>query len=440
MLKASTMTAWIRSGLAGAMMATAFFWVAPLPALAQKAPLPTDIQDIPALNADLSQLTVSGLSSGAFMAHQLHVAFSDRIQGAGIISGGPFDCSGGSSCQAVRACMNNAADPALGAPMPGTEALYAKATELADAGRIASLENLKRSRVYLAHGSNDAVVADAQADGVAAFYARAGLDPDQIHVACRPGEPCHDAGHAMVAPTGPGDCSANAAPYLSHCETASGQEQSEPDELLKFFYADKLGGWKPPSTTLTGDLIKFSQDDATTVSAETYLLASAGYIYIPKACRTKRCPLHVAFHGCVQSEDVLQVNDDAANRMLAAGQPPQDNSFVRDAGYNPSADANGIIVLYPQAQPSGYRIDPQPIPAALGASLTALFKATLCSNPDGSTYADLVGFGSNPDGCWDWFGYSRQAGAGDDDLWLTRDAPQMKAVMEMVDKLGQSPP
>ncbi len=434
---------WFRAKAGGTAVAGVLI-VAALPALAQNAPLPTQVQSIPALNADLSQVTVSGLSSGAFMAHQLHVAFSDRIIGAGIIAGGPYGCSGGSSCQAVRACMNNETTPALGLPMPSTDDLFGKAQGLADDGRIASLDNLKQSRVYIAHGINDTVVASAQAEGVAAFYAKAGLPADQINVACGPDKACHNSGHATVSPTGPRTCADNASPYLNHCETAGGQEQSEPDELLKFFYADKLGGWKPPSTTLTGDLIKFSQDKATTVSTATYLLAKSGYLYIPKICRTQKCPVHVAFHGCVQSEAVLQTNDAAANANLAPGQTPQDNSFVRDAGYNPSADANGIIVLYPQAEPSSYRIDPQPIPP-VGMSmdtknaLTNLFKATWCATGAGSSFTDAVGFRNNPEGCWDWFGYTRQIGIGDDDVWLTRDAPQMKAVMQMVDKLGRTP-
>ena len=425
----------------GGVIATVLMMTA-LPALAQKAPLPTSVQPIPALNADLTQVTVSGLSSGAFMAHQLHVAFSDRIVGAGVIAGGPFGCSGGSSCQAVRACMNNAADPTLGSPMPSTEELYTKAQSLADQGRIAPLENLKQSRVYIAHGINDTVVASAQAEGVAAFYAKAGLDPERIDIACTPDKPCYKSGHATVAPTGPRNCADNAPPYLNHCEAANGEDQNEPDELLKFFYADKLGGWKPPSTTLTGDLIRFSQDKATTVNTATYLLAKSGYLYVPKVCWTQKCPVHVAFHGCVQSEEVLQANDKAANKNLAPGESPQDNSFVRDAGYNPSADANGIIVLYPQAQPSGYRIDPHPIPlpgtAASNDLLTDMFKATWCASGPGQTFIDGVSFRNNPEGCWDWFGYTRQMGIGDDDVWLTQDAPQMRAVMQMVEKLGRA--
>src|SRR5215203_6577694 len=41
---------------------------------------------------DPSEVTISGLSSGGFFAHQFHIAFSKLVSGAGIIAGGPFGC------------------------------------------------------------------------------------------------------------------------------------------------------------------------------------------------------------------------------------------------------------------------------------------------------------------------------------------------------------
>jgi hypothetical protein len=48
-----------------------------------------------ALPADLTlepTVTVSGLSSGGFFAHQFHVAHSGLVAGAGIVAGGPYGC------------------------------------------------------------------------------------------------------------------------------------------------------------------------------------------------------------------------------------------------------------------------------------------------------------------------------------------------------------
>ena len=44
---------------------------------------------LPAIAADLSQTSTSGISSGGYMAVQLHVAYSSLVRGAGVLAGGP---------------------------------------------------------------------------------------------------------------------------------------------------------------------------------------------------------------------------------------------------------------------------------------------------------------------------------------------------------------
>jgi hypothetical protein len=41
----------------------------------------------------MSKVAVSGISSGAFMAVQLHVAYSSVFKGVGVLAGGPYYCS-----------------------------------------------------------------------------------------------------------------------------------------------------------------------------------------------------------------------------------------------------------------------------------------------------------------------------------------------------------
>lgn len=105
-----------------------------------------------------------------------------------------------------------------------------------------------------------------------------------------------------------------------------------------------------------------------------------GYVYVPEICRSRPCRLHVAFHGCRQYAD-------------AQGEDRVRDDFVRDAGYNGWAAANRIVVLYPQATVTG----------------------------------------ANPNGCWDFWGYS---GPG----WRTRDGVQMDAVSAMILKLRRAKP
>jgi hypothetical protein len=62
-------------------------------------------------------------------------------------------------------------------------------------------------------------------------------------------------------------------------------------------------------------------------------LADTGYVYVPATCSAvDPCRLHVAFHGC----------------GMAASWAAMNTSFALHAGYAPWADANGIVVLFPQ--------------------------------------------------------------------------------------------
>ena len=55
-------------------------------------------------NIDASQTSVSGLSSGGYMAVQFEVAFSSLVRGAGIIAGGPYYCAHGNPITATSVC------------------------------------------------------------------------------------------------------------------------------------------------------------------------------------------------------------------------------------------------------------------------------------------------------------------------------------------------
>ncbi|HSI55503.1 MAG TPA: PHB depolymerase family esterase, partial [Ramlibacter sp.] len=61
--------------------------------------------NLPAYNVDTSKTTVSGLSSGGFMANQLGIAYSSTFKGVGVFAAGPYMCAGHSN---YTACMYNA--------------------------------------------------------------------------------------------------------------------------------------------------------------------------------------------------------------------------------------------------------------------------------------------------------------------------------------------
>jgi len=101
---------------------------------------PTTAASVADFDAALkSRITVSGVSAGGFMAIQSHVAFADRIGGAGVVAAGPYHCAQGDVQVALSACMTGTdltIDP-----------LVDFTNEAAAAGDIAPVAELDSARV-----------------------------------------------------------------------------------------------------------------------------------------------------------------------------------------------------------------------------------------------------------------------------------------------------
>ena len=63
-----------------------------------------DLVSLPSFNIDTNQISVSGFSSGGYMAVQFDVAFSSILRGAGTIAGGPYYCAQNSATIATTTC------------------------------------------------------------------------------------------------------------------------------------------------------------------------------------------------------------------------------------------------------------------------------------------------------------------------------------------------
>jgi poly(3-hydroxybutyrate) depolymerase len=107
---------------------------------------------LPGGGVDPSQLTVSGMSSGGYMAVQFHVAYSELVAGAGVLAAGPYYCAEDSLSRALRRCMRNGED------IP-TDRLVEITSHLALQDEIDPIAGLARDRVWLFHGAADNTVA-----------------------------------------------------------------------------------------------------------------------------------------------------------------------------------------------------------------------------------------------------------------------------------------
>jgi poly(3-hydroxybutyrate) depolymerase len=265
---------------------------------------------LPALDADLSQTSVSGISSGGHMAVQLHIAYSATIKGAGVIAGGPYDCAEGDVSRAIHNCMQ----PDRSNPLPTVKHLKSITDALARSGAIDPTSNLHGARVWLFSGKDDTVVEQPVMDLLERYY--------QVYV---PAEQIVyvkniKAGHAMITADYGNACAVTAEPYIDDCDyDAAGT-------LLGHIY----GKLNPPAAQPAGSLVEFDQSEFLGGDAFAHSLSETGVAYVPKSCQSHRCRVHVALHGCLQNQALIG------------------DQFYGHAGYNRWADTNDIIVLYPQ--------------------------------------------------------------------------------------------
>lgn len=286
-------------------------------AIALAATVTNAADRLPALKLEPS-ITVSGISSGAYMASQFHLAHSGQVTGVALIAGGPYGCAGNSLSAALAGCVDKATD------MAPISTLVEKAKKRMQAGELAPLATNTSDKVWVFHGSKDDRVAKAVTDASVQFYREIGAGNSLQYVEQIP------AAHGFpTLATGAG-CGVAESPWLNACNyDAAG-------ELLRFL----LGELQAPSAQLTGTLQTFSQEQY--APDEELTLADEGYVYIPASCaKGESCRLHVAFHGCQQNAD-------------AVGE-----RFVREAGYNRWADSNRLVVLYPQTRSSYVPLNPK---------------------------------------------------------------------------------
>lgn len=281
------------------------------------------------MNLDRSSVTVSGVSSGGYAAVQVHVTFSSSFHGAGILAGGPYWCANDNLAIALSTCMN-------GTP-PVTELVtVTKTTALS--GFADDPSNLADDRVWLYSALNDTVVATSVVKATEAYYNTFINDPTTQMKAIYD----HEGEHAQVTKYFGNPCMSLKSPYIDNCGfDAAGS-------MLDHIYG---GLTQPVNHSGVGKIVPISQKKYMTLPYSTlWGMSEVGYVYIPPRCEDGKtlCKLHLALHGCEMS--VANIGFD----------------FVAKAGYNAWADANDMVILFPQ-----------------------VLTNTL-----------------NPKGCWDWWGYT----------------------------------
>ena len=292
-------------------------------------------------NVDINQTSVSGLSSGGYMAVQFDVAFSSILRGAGVVAGGPYYCAQGSLMAATSTC--SCVFGCFGQSSTNVAQLITITDRNAGRGLIDGTRNLANHRIWMFSGTSDTVVPQRIMNDLFTYY-RHYIDAANISYK-------NDiaAEHAMPTDYFGNPCMTRNDPFINNCNyDGAGQ-------LLRWIY----GNLNPKNTgQLGGAFINFNQGEFID-QPNDHGMASDGWLYVPVNCGNRQvCTLHVVFHGCKQYETYRY-------SAGGAGLVTFSTTYVRNTGYNKWADTNNIIVLYPQATASS----------------------------------------QNPNGCWDWWGY-----------------------------------
>jgi hypothetical protein len=345
------------------------------------------------IKADRNQISISGLSSGGWLAVQYHIAHSHQIMGIGIVAGGPYHCAGSmsymcrytpyallpyDSCQAMYICSRTAEKASIWGfyiGPPDYRYSVTSARQEAERGTVDSLSGLRNDRVWIFTGGqeerlpHDTLVPHEVASELKKFY-------EALFALPEVGNPQEDiemvdsiqVEHAMVTDSpGPDECDRFGPPYIDDCSYPSAKE------LLEFIYPQRA---QASESSSTGTLATFDQRFVSSDPRSS--MNDRGHLYIPALCRNgAECPLHIALHGCDQDEQSID--------QLSEGRQLY---FFRDGGYNDWAEQHGVIILYPQAAKSA----------------------------------------ENPYGCWDWWGYS---GAN----YYLKSGKQISAINAMVECL-----
>jgi len=357
----------IATYLFGLTLALAALGSAPAAAQGDEPPLG-------AYNADLNESSISGISSGAFMAVQFATAWSGTIKGVGVIAGGPYYCAQGTAIEGLTGNIGailTATGPCMVGPPPALEPLIKQTDDWARSGDIDDVSNIAGQKIYVFDGYNDAVVNRTVTDATSRFYRHYLSDRNKGNLFY---QNAIGAGHSQVTLAYGLECSDNEDYFIDRCN------YDQAGIILRHIY----GALQPRNDgEPKGELLAFDQREFTSpYSPASDSLAETGYVYLPESCAAlEPCRVHIALHGCKQNHDAIG------------------DRYIRHAGYNEWADTNHLIILYPQ---------------------------TIIGDP-----ATNFGTPLNPYGCWDWWGYT-------DFNYAVKAGRQIATIKSMLDRLTSS--
>ena len=186
----------------------------------------------------------------------------------------------------------------------------------------------------------------------------------------------YPAAHGWESPDGELACGTLGSPYMVSCSSNGIAYDSVKTWLTMF-----LGPLKSRNNgKLSGTLSAFDQTEFG--ATPNLSMSTTGMVFVPRSCaQGQTCGLVLALHGCLQEASLIG------------------DRWVKEAGIDEWADTNKLVVVYPD---------------------------TIASSAPGPT---------NPNACFDWWGYSNQ----DDPNYAVKSGLQMTVLYAMVQRVTGRP-
>lgn len=409
-------------------------------------------------SSDQKKFTISGISSGGFMANQMATIFSSQFSGVGTVAGGFYYCAENYLQKRIKEdaktigtgnlflfepntdVLNDSFNPLFLFSESGTKAwfkpqkrnpIFKSANCMANPEKaglpteylksnvekrlVDPIENIREQKVVISHGKMDSVMRFTMQDRLKDYYLSVGVKEKNIKTITGTGN------HNFPTDRKDGiDCGRAGVPYVGSCDfDLAGKILSHllDDNIIRAdFDANHIY-----TVDQSLNLENILKDEKDWVQASPSV-AAYGYLYASDKClaNPKSCQMHVALHGCqmsdsfnadFQSKYQKQVTTyrivwmrSKKDNMDFSGLPVIEDKtnnygllkFVLDSGYINYAEANDLMVLFPQ------------------------------------TWINENNYPYNPHGCWDWFGWSGEN-------YATNTGAEAKWLMAFINSVANNP-
>jgi hypothetical protein len=401
-------------------------------------PLLTLVFTFSCLANERNKFTISGISSGGFMANQMSTIFSSQFSGIATAAGGFYFCAGNYLQNRIKAdafgigannlflfepttkILTDTMNPFLNSSEVNTNSWFAPSqrnptyqavTVCMGESSSASLpldyiksnaaeklidhpSFLAEQKAFIYQGKIDSVINFDMQAKLKEYYLSVGLKEQNIVTM--------EANGNHNFPTDRTDelsCMKTGVPYVASCEL------NLAEKFLKFLFEENIVSSVINKNHIhivdqTLNLANLNKNESKW-SKPVPSVAPYGYLYASDKClnHPEACRLHVALHGCAMSDSF---NEDFQTRYKAQVQkfrivsvgsnqaafPVIHNPFIKTASIEENTPKYGLLKF---VMDSGY------INFADQNDLMILFP---------QTWVSADNFPYNPTGCWDWFGWT----------------------------------